>query len=123
ADRREAGNDLQQLLRVRLAKIDRRRRPGVEDPSVDGQDRWAGRKTHYRRRGRPVEKDAARGAALSPPLRRGVVDGGAVDRLPDGGTGRLRQAAGLGEIRSDGDLSRPQDRTRPEGILVSLALC
>ena len=41
---------------------------------------------------RPDPQDAARGAALSPPLRRGVVDGRAVDRLSARRTGQARQA-------------------------------
>src|SRR6266478_2614980 len=61
-----------------------------------------------------LKEDAARGKALPPPLRRGLVDGGAVERLPNGRLRRFRKAAGLGEICPIGHLSRPPDRARPE---------
>ena len=59
-----------------------------------------------------LKQDAARGAALSPSLRRGLVDGGAVDRLSAEGAGRSRQAAGQ---RRNTCRSRPSrtPRSRP----------
>ncbi len=54
--------------------------------------------THRHRR--PVEADAARGAALSSPLRRGVVDGGAVERLPAEGFRGAREPARQRQIRA-----------------------
>ena len=74
------------------------RSPGTEDPAVDDQDRRHGREADDHRHRRSVEADAARGKALPPPLRRSLVDGGAVERLPDGRLRGYRKAAGLGEI-------------------------
>ena len=47
---------------------------------------------------RPAEAGAARGAGLSPPLRRGLGDDGALDRLPAQPAADDRGAAGIGEI-------------------------
>src|SRR5215831_14830669 len=52
-----------------------------------------------------------------------MVDGGAVERFPDGGLRRFRQATRLGEICAHGNVSRSRNRARAEGILVSVALC
>ena len=84
----------------------------LQDPAVDGQDRRHGRKADRDRHRRSLEEDAARGAALPPSLRRGVVDGGAVERLCDGRLRRFRQAARLGQIRADEDLPRPRRGAR-----------
>ena len=59
-----------QALKIRpwTVKID-----GMVEKPIDDRDR------------RSLEEDAARGAALPPSLRRGLVDDGAVERLSDGG--------------------------------------
>ncbi len=120
--RPEIFRELQQFLRIRLGEDDRRRGAGAEDPAVDGQDRRHGRKADRHRHRRSVEEDAARRTALPPPLRRGVVDGGAVERLSDGGAGCHGEAAGFGEICAHGDLRRRGESARAKAVLVSLAL-
>ena len=87
----DAGSDqhqLQQLLRIRHPQEHRQRRRGAADPAVGGQDRRPGREGADLRHRRSHPQDAARGAALSPSLRRGLVDDGAVDRLPARRPGR-----------------------------------
>ena len=69
-----------------------------------------------------LEEGSARGAALPHALRRGLVDVGAVDRLPDGEAGRDGAAAVVREIRPDGNLHGPVDRARAAAALASVAL-
>ena len=68
----------------------------AEDASLDGQARRPGREGADRRHRRADQDDGARGASLSPSLRRGLVDGDSLDRLPAAQAGRVRQAAVLG---------------------------
>ena len=74
--RRDAGevqSQLQQFLRVQHQQAHRRKR--AENPSLDGQARRPGREGADRRHRFAHQGDGARGASLSPPLRRGLVDG------------------------------------------------
>ena len=96
---------------------------GAEDPAVDHQDRRHGREAVRDRHRRSGAQVSDRGAALSPPLRRGLEHGGAVVGLPDGEAGRAGEAAVVGEVRADGNLPRQVDRARPEAVLVPVALC
>ena len=80
------------------------RRAGAQDPALDDQDRRHGREADDHRHRRSAEEDAARGAALPPSLRRGLVDGGAVERLPARRAGRYGEAARLGQVPQDDDL-------------------
>ena len=68
-------------------------------------------------------QDAARGAALSPPLRGGMVDGDPVVRISIRQAGGIGEAAVVGEIRADGDLPGFVDRAGPAPDLVPMALC
>ena len=87
-DRREAQlvrghHQLQQLLRVRH----RQERPEgqqrqVQAGAVDGEDRRRGRQARRLHARGSAQAIPARGAGLPPPLRRGVVDGDSVGRLP-----------------------------------------
>ena len=70
-----------------------------------------------------LKKVQARGAPLSHALRRGLVDVGAVVRLPDGEAGRDGAAAVVREIRADGNLPRPVDSAGAAAALASVALC
>ena len=111
--RREDQHQLQQFLRVRLrARTIAKRGAGAQAAAVDGQDRRHGGEGAGDRHRRSHPQDAAGGAALSPPLRRGLVDGDPVDRLSARQAGRAGQAAVVGEIRADGDLPRSR-RSRP----------
>ena len=58
---------------------------GPEAAALDRQDRRHGRAAKNDRHRRPPRQDAAGGAALPPPLRRGLVDGRALERLPHEG--------------------------------------
>ena len=68
-----------------------RRRPSTS-ALVDRFRRHDREAVHHRHR-RPAEAGAARGAGLSPPLRRGLGDDGALDRLSAREAGGARQAA------------------------------
>ncbi len=107
--RREVFDDLQQFLRVWRGQGHLAGRPGAQDRAVDDQDRRHGRKAGDDRLRRSCRQDGPRRAALSPPLRRGVVDGGAVDRLRAGQARRFRAAARLGQIPENDDLHGPGD--------------
>ena len=61
-----------------------------------------------------LEAGAARRAALSPSLRRGVVDGGAVDRLPAEEPRRPGEAAVERDLSPDDDLQGRVDGAGPE---------
>ena len=104
--RREDQHQLQQFLRVRLVQDDRQGGAGAQAAAVDGQDRRHGREGAGDRHRRSRAQDAAGGAALSPPLRRGMVDGDPVVRLSARQAGGIGEAAVVGEIRADGDLPR-----------------
>src|SRR5579883_1555880 len=95
----------------------------IADPALDDQGRRAGRQAVCDRHRRSAEKGDARRAPLSPSLRRGLGDGGAVDRFSDVGLSLTRTAAVRGEICAYGDFSEPFGRAGTEGNLVSLALC
>ena len=74
------------------------------------------------RRRRADQGDRPRGAALSPSLRRSMVDGDSLDRLPVARAGGKGAPAFLGEIRSLRELPRQEDG--PGSALVhALALC
>ncbi len=79
------------------------------------------KKGDHRRR-RPGQGDRPRGAALPPPLRRSLVDGDPLDRLPAARAGRTGEAALGGQIRALRDLPRRYCRARPEAV-HALALC
>src|SRR5207249_8314793 len=76
--------------------------------------------TLFRSRARPQAEDIrrrrtqpavpARGAALRAPLRRGMVDGHSVDRLP------ARLAAQAGRADRAGEVCRVHDAARPEAV-------
>ncbi len=70
----------QQLLRVQHEQAHRRQR--VENAPVDGQARWRGRERADRRHRHVDQNNWARRAALPTPLRRSLVDGDSLDRLP-----------------------------------------
>ena len=121
--RRYAGeiqSQLQQFLRVQHQQAHRRRRS--EDPTLDGQARRPGREGTDDRHQFSDQGDGARGASLSPPLRRSVVDGDPLDRLPPQETGRVRQAAVLGVLRAVRDLPRQEDGAGP-ALVHAVALC
>ena len=113
--RREDQYQLQQFLRVRLEQERRQGGAGTQVAAVDGQDRRHGGEAAGDRHRRPRPQDAAGGAALSPPLRRGVVDGDPMDRLSLGQAGGIGQAAIVGEIRADGDFPRSRRSRRATG--------
>ncbi len=69
-----------------------------------------------------IPQDAARGAPLSPSLRRGVVDGHSVERFCVRQAGGIGQTFIVGKIRADGDVPRSFGGARPEAELVSLAV-
>ena len=75
---------------------------------IDGMVREGDDARHRRH----PEADAARGAALSPPLRRGLVVRLPVERLSAEGAGRSRTAARQREVRAHGDVPRTR-RSRP----------
>ena len=117
--RREDQRQLQQFLRVQLVQEHRQGGAGAEDPAVDDQDRRHGGEAvrdRHRRSGAQVRR---RGAALPPPLRRGLEHGDAVVGLPDGEAGRAGEAAVVGDVRADGDLPRQGDRAGTAADLVS----
>ena len=121
--RRDAGeiqSQLQQFLRVQHQQAHRRER--AENPSLDGQARRPGREGADGRHRCADQGDGARGAPLSPPLRRGLVDGDPLDRLPAQEAGRVRQAALLGDLRAVRDLPRQEDGAGP-ALVHALALC
>ena len=105
-DAREDQPPLQQLLRIQHQQARRRRR--AEDAAVDGDDRRAGREERDHRRRRPGQGDRPRGAALPPPLRRSVVDGDPLDRLPAARAGRAGEAALGGQICALRELPRQE---------------
>ena len=83
AQRRKAGHHLQQLLRVRLAQADLAGGAGAPGPALDRDPGRHGRTGADARRSTICSgRCRSRNAGLSPPLRRGVVDGGALERLP-----------------------------------------
>ena len=60
----------------------RQGRAGAEAAAMDGQNRRHGGEAARDRHRRPDPQDADGGAALSPPLRRGLVDGDPLERFP-----------------------------------------
>ena len=78
---REIRGGLQQLLRVRLVEERRRGSARPEDAALDGRGRRPRREAVRDRHRRPRPQDAARGAPLPAPLRRGLGHGRAVDGL------------------------------------------
>ena len=62
-----------------------------------------------------IKSIGARGAALPPSLRRGLVDGDPLDRLSAARAGRDGEAAGFGEIRPLRDLPRQEESRRASG--------
>ncbi len=90
---------------------------------MDGQDRRHGGEAAGDRARRPHPQDAARGAAVSPPLRRGLVDGDPMVRLSSRQAGRIGPAAVVGKICAHGDIQGSIGRTRPARGAISLALC
>ena len=117
---REVQSQLQQFLRVQHQQA--RRRERAEDPPVDGEARRHGREGADGRHRYADQDDGARGAALPSPLRRGLVDGDSLDRLPAEEAGRVRQAAVVGEVRPVRDLPRQEDGAGP-ALVHALALC
>ena len=113
--RRERFDDLQQFLRIRLRQVDLGRAQALKlrpwTVKIDGMVE------------KPITIDfddllngSPRRAALPSSLRRGLVDGGAVDRISDGGAGRSRSPARLRDIRADGDILGPGRPRRSRGI-------
>ena len=98
------------------------RRQRAEDASLDGQARRTGREGADGRHRHADQGDGARGASLSPPLRRSLVDGDSLDRLPAEEAGRVRQAPVLGVLRAVRDLPRQEDGAGP-AVVHALALC
>src|SRR3546814_19733497 len=83
-------------------------------------DRRHGRAAEGDRHRRAAGQDAAGGARLPPPLRRGLVDGGALQRLSAEGASGFRAAAVVGEVPDDDYLPRLWACRRAERSLVSL---
>ena len=88
----------------------------------DGEDRRLGRAGAGLGRRRADQGDRPQGATLPPSLRRSVVDGNSVDRLPVARAGGESAPAFLGQIRSLREFPRQEDG--PGSALVhALALC
>ena len=122
ADAGGSRHQLQQLLRVRLEQGHRRCGPGAADPALDGDHRRHGGEADHDRHRRPPGQDAARGAALPPSLRRGLVDDRALERFRHEGPGGFRQADRERQICPADQLPESRCRRGPAGELVSLAL-
>ncbi|CAA9224998.1 MAG: Protein-methionine-sulfoxide reductase catalytic subunit MsrP, partial [uncultured Acetobacteraceae bacterium] len=93
------GHDLQQLLRVRQPQDDLRRGAAPAAAPLDASGRRLGGAAGGVRARRPAAPGAGRGARVPPPLRRGLGDGGALERVPAFGIDEARRAARLGQIR------------------------
>ena len=107
ADHRRGGqHDLQQFLRVRLVEDHRQGGAGSQAQAMDRQDRRHGGEGAGDRDRRPDPQDTARGAALSPSLRRGLVDGDPVVGLSARQAGGAGEAVVVGQIPADGDIPR-----------------
>ena len=90
---------------------------------VDRHDRRRVRgQGHVRARGH-AQVDAARGARLPDALRRGVVDGHSVGRLPAGRPDQARQADLEREVRRVHDAARPAADAGAAHARARLALC
>src|SRR6185312_12412109 len=100
----------------------RRSGTAAEDQAVDDHDRRHGGKAANPRHRRSPEEGAARGAALSPSLRRGLVARRALDRVSPENARQHRQAAFGRQIHPDDHLLRQGHGARPENVLVPLAL-
>ena len=76
-------NDLQQLLRIRHRKVrPRRALREVQAAPVDRESLRRGRADRHLRAGRPAATPRARGTHLPAALRRSLVDGHSVGRIP-----------------------------------------
>ena len=114
-DGRAVGDHLQQLLRIQLGQESAREGAGAAGPALGADHRRHGRQADADRHRRSDEEDAAGRAALSPSLRRDLVDGGAVERLRAEGTGEAGRAEGRGEVSAARDLHEPRGRAGAEG--------
>src|SRR5687767_3357060 len=70
----------------------------------------------------PGQAAQDRGPDLSSPVRRGMVDGRPVARVPDGGLRETRRAAPVGEIHRVHDADGPEADARPAVPRARLAL-
>ena len=114
-DARGGEHELQQLLRIRHVEARRRRGADAARAPLDDQVHRDGGDAAGGGHRRPAQGHDAGGAALPPPLRRGLGHAGAVDGLPGEEAGRFRQAARLRQIHGDEDLQGPPRWRRASG--------
>ena len=122
ADAARRHRQLRQLPRIRVGQERPcRTLPAHGRAALDRQCRGPGGEAAPLRHRRPAEA-AAGGAHLPPPLRRGLVDGGAVGRLSAGRAAEAGRAAGQRQVRRVRVPRRPGDHAQRAPPTARLAL-